>query len=129
MAAAWGSFFGTTATGAVAGAASGAIMTGSLEGTLKGAIWGAISAGVSYGIGHGISYAKGTNGGLAKHLLHGLSRGAISKAQGGTFKAGFMSGYAASAFNPGTTLGDETLGESGGFALRTFYGRCSWWNC
>jgi hypothetical protein len=50
---------------------------------------------------------------------HGVSRGIISVAQGGKFKAGFAAGMAGSLFNPGTTLGNDTLGEAGGFVART----------
>jgi len=78
-------------------------------------LWGAVSAGVAFGIGHVAALAPLRKIG-AKHLLHGLSRALISKAQGGTFRAGFYSGFAASAFNPGTTIGGD---GAGGFGLRT----------
>jgi len=120
------SAFGVTvATGALAGFASGAIMTGSLRGALKGALFGAIGAGVAGFIGHGIGlegagnlFAKGVNAGklFIKSALHGLSRGIISMAQGGTFRSGFASGFASSFFSPGTSLGGE---GTGGFTLRT----------
>ena len=51
-----------------------------------------------------------------KSALHGLSRGIISMAQGGTFKAGFASGFSSSFFSPGTELGGD---GPGGFTLRT----------
>jgi len=95
-------------------------MTGTLKGALKGALFGAIGAGFAVGIGdvfgHGASglFAKGAQ--IGKELLrataHGLSRGIISVAQGGTFKSGFASGFASSFFSPGTT-------GKGGFLGRT----------
>ena len=127
----WSATFGTglgatIATGVVAGFASGAIMTGSLSGALKGALWGGIGAGLAFGIGHGIPalrgagnlFTKGVNAGklFMKSALHGLSRGIISMAQGGTFKAGFASGFSSSFFSPGTELGGD---GPGGFTLRT----------
>ncbi|MBA1421485.1 MAG: hypothetical protein FAF03_11825, partial [Epsilonproteobacteria bacterium] len=51
-----------------------------------------------------------------KSALHGLSRGIISVAQGGTFKSGFASGFSSSFFSPGTSLGGD---GAGGFTLRT----------
>ncbi len=90
-------------------------MTGTLPGTLKGALWGAVSGAVAFGVGHGISYST-RGGGLGKSLLHGLSRAAIAKAQGGTYRAGFWSVFASSAFNPGTTMGGN---GAEGFTLRT----------
>jgi len=128
IATAWASTFGTglgaaAATGALAGAAGGAIMTGTIQGTLKGALFGAISAGVAYGIGETFGHAGGifTKGvkvtkAFGKALAHGISRGAISMAQGGTFRAGFASGFASSFFNPGTALGGDGVE---GFTLRT----------
>ncbi len=123
LGAAWGSFFsgvgGAMAAGALAGAAGGAIMTGTLSGTLKGAMWGAIGAGIAQQIGHGASFfqsARNGMNGVGKHLLHGLSRAAISKAQGGTWRGGFWSGFAASAFSPGTTIGGD---GATGFTART----------
>ena len=118
------SAFGVTvATGALAGAASGAIMTGTLSGTLKGAAFGAISAGVAFGIGEqfghaGSIFGKNVKAGQAfiKATAHGLSRGVVSMAQGGTFKSGFASGFSSSFFSPGTELGGD---GAGGFTLRT----------
>jgi len=110
---------GVATVGAIAGFASGAIMTGSLKGAMQGAMWGAISAGVAFGIGEGLGHAggilsKGVSSGQAfiKAAAHGLSRGIISVAQGGTFKSGFASGFASSFFSPGTT-------GKGGFLGRT----------
>ena len=91
------SLAGVMAVGAMAGFASGAIMTGSLEGALQGALWGAVSAGVAFGVGETLGHAggiftKGVKSGQAfiKAAAHGLSRGIISMAQGGTFKSGFL---------------------------------------
>jgi len=47
---------------------------------------------------------------------HGLSRGIISVARGGTFKSGFASGFTSSFLSPGNTLGGN---NGGGFTLRT----------
>ena len=102
------SAFGVSvATGALAGAASGAIMTGTIQGTLKGALFGAISAGVAYGIGETFGHAGGifTKGvkvtkAFGKALAHGISRGAISMAQGGRYSGGFWSGFATSLLSP-----------------------------
>ena len=118
-----GTLASAVATGALAGAAGGAIMTGTLEGTLKGAAFGAVSAGVAYGIGEQLGHAgsifgKNVKAGQAfiKASAHGISRGAISMAQGGTFRAGFASGFSSSFFSPGTSLGGD---GAGGFTLRT----------
>ncbi len=92
------------AAGFVAGLAggllSGAGLGASLRMGIKGAIFGAISAGVANVIGGawGASSAFGAKAGRA--LLHGLSRAAISKAQGGKWSAGFWSGFAGSALAP-----------------------------
>jgi len=98
-------------------------MTGSLSGALQGAMWGAIGAGTAFGIGEALGHAggiftKGVSAGKAfiKAAAHGLSRGIISMAQGGTFRSGFASGFTSSFFNPGTTMGGTS---SRGFTLRT----------
>ena len=95
----------------------------SLEGTLKGAAFGALSAGIAYGIGEAFGHAGGIFGkgvstarAVGKSLAHALSRGAIAHWQGGTFRSGFASGFAASFFSPGTTMGGD---GAGGFTLRT----------
>ncbi|HHS93606.1 MAG TPA: hypothetical protein ENK82_09695 [Campylobacterales bacterium] len=49
---------------------------------------------------------------VAKSMMHGLTRGVISMAQGGTFKSGFASGFTSSAFSVGTK-------GYGGFVGRT----------
>ncbi len=61
---------------------------------------------------------KGVNVGklFIKSALHGLSRGVISMAQGGTFKSGFASGFTSSFFSPGTEIGGT---GTGGFTVRT----------
>ena len=90
---------GVIVTGALAGFAGGAIATGSLKGALKGAFWGAVSAGVANEIGHGLllkSVRESTY--IAKSVLHGLSRAAISKLQFGSGKGSFLSGMASSLF-------------------------------
>jgi len=112
IATAWASTFATglgaaVATGALAGAAGCTIMTGTIQGTLKGALFGAISAGVAYGIGETFGHAGGifTKGvkvtkAFGKALAHGISRGAISMAQGGRYSGGFWSGFATSLLSP-----------------------------
>ena len=122
-----GSTASAAATGALAGAASGAIQTKSLKGALKGALFGAVGAVAAVGVAnvtakvfnitqkaaHSLNVLKsGVNKRtLFKAALHGLTRGAIQAAQGGKFKAGFMSGLS-SAFDVGTK-------GYGGFVGRT----------
>lgn len=122
------SLAGTVAVGAIAGFAGGAIMTGTLRGALKGAVFGAISAGAAYGVAeatgtlfgiskeaaHSASFFGSGSKGIAavKAIAHGLTRGAIAKAQGQTFKGGFWSGFASSGFSVGNK-------NYGGFAGRT----------
>jgi hypothetical protein len=127
MGIATGTFASAVAVGAIAGFAGGAIMTGSLRGAMKGAVFGAISGGVAFGVGSafsnaGLSHGANVfqNGKVGMQVLragaHGLSRGIISVARGGTFKSGFASGFTSSFLSPGTTLGGS---NGGGFALRT----------
>ncbi len=123
------SAFGVTvATGALAGFASGAIMTGTVKGALTGAVFGAIGAGVAFGVAEATSSMFGINSveaheatlfkagmqkiAVAKSMMHGLTCGLISMAQGGTFKSGFASGFTSSAFSVGTK-------GHGGFVGRT----------
>jgi hypothetical protein len=82
--------------GFAGGLLSGASVNQSLKTGFKGALWGAVSAGVANGIGTAFS------GGGAS-LAHGLTRAAISKAQGGKYSEGFWSGFASSAL--GGTIG------------------------
>lgn len=107
--------------GALAGFVSGAIMTGTLKGALSGALFGAISGGIASGIGNALGHSssffeavgKGNWGQAgAKAVLHGLSRGVITKAQGGKFSAGFWSGFITSGFSVGNK-------GYGGFESRT----------
>ena len=122
-----GGFWATVGIGALAGAAGGAVATGTLKGALKGALFGALSAGVAFGVtevaGHlaGVGSAEAHMASLLKTgltkvtaiktMLHGLSRGIISKLQGGTFKVGFFSGLSG-GFDVGTN-------GYGGFIGRT----------
>ena len=122
-----GSTASAVATGALAGAASGAIQTKSLKGALKGAFFGAVGAAAAVGVAnvtakvfdisrkaaHSLNFWKaGINkASVFKATLHGLTRGAIQAAQGGKFKAGFLSGFS-SAFDVGTK-------GHGGFVGRT----------
>jgi hypothetical protein len=122
-----GGFWAAVGTGALAGAASGAIMTGSLKGALQGALFGAIGAGVAFGVAEVAGHLAGV-GSLEAHaasllktglnkltaiktMLHGLSRGIISRLQGGSFKEGLLSGLS-SAFDVGSK-------GYGGFVGRT----------
>ncbi|RXJ68310.1 hypothetical protein CRV08_08650 [Halarcobacter ebronensis] len=91
--------------GAISGFASGFIMTGTLSGAVKGALWGAISAGVAQAIGHAeaLRAFKEALGGMGQHIMHGITRAAITKAQGGRWSSGFWSGLAGSAL--GATMG------------------------
>lgn len=115
---AFGAFWGTVATGAIAGFASGVIMTDSLKGGLAGAIWGAIGAFAAYtgaelagrlagvvdsAAAHTASLLKSglTKLVAIKTLLHGLSSGIINYFRGGSFRAGLFSGLG-SAFDVGT---------------------------
>jgi RHS repeat-associated protein len=107
------------AAGAVAGFVGG-VASAKIQGAswsqafragAKGAMWGGISAGVAYGVGeafgHGTSFfsAKGAQGfaqATQKAIAHGVTRGIITQAQGGNFRAGFWSGFASSGFSVGT---------------------------
>ncbi len=60
-------------------------------------------------------------------MLHGLSRGIISRIQGGSFKAGFMSGLS-SAFDIGTKAFGIGAGGFNGNGHCRRYRLCSWWN-
>jgi len=94
---AWGAVIGSAAIG---GFVSGAIMTGSVGGALKGALWAGISAGVAYGIGHGgeiLKTLRNAGNGAGRYIMHGISRAAIAKAQGGRWSSGFLSGLLSSA--------------------------------
>ena len=53
---------------------------------------------------------------MARAVAHGISRGAIAKARGQTFRSGFWSGFASSAFSPGSSMGGD---KTAGFTLRT----------
>jgi len=89
---------------------------------LTGAGWGALGGAVAGGIGgyfgHGEEafWLNRSRNELIRSAAHGLSRGIIAQMQGGNFRAGFWSGFAASAFSPGTTMGGTGVG---GFAART----------
>ena len=66
----------------------------------KGAIFGAVSAGVANVIGGAWGASAGVGAKAGRAILHGLSRAAISRAQGGKWSAGFWSGFAGSALAP-----------------------------
>ncbi|MBI3774723.1 MAG: hypothetical protein HY273_04080, partial [Gammaproteobacteria bacterium] len=73
----------------LAGSVAGYINTG----TLKGAVMGGVSAYAFNVAGNiGPSFGAGPGGALARMALHGAVGGAMSVAQGGSFKSGFISG-------------------------------------
>jgi RHS repeat-associated protein len=113
LATTWVGGLNAVQAGALVGGISGGIMTGSLTGAVKGAVFGAISAGIANGIGNigeGMASSLGASAAKAgKALLHGLSRAAITRAQGGKFSAGFWSGFAGSALG-GLSAQADTLG-------------------
>jgi len=84
---------GGFAAGVSAGLLSGASLGDSLAMGFKGAAYGAIGA-VTAG------YIGGISSGAIRASLHGITRAAISKAQGGKWSAGFWSGFASSALAP-----------------------------
>jgi len=72
---------------------------------LTGAAFGAISAGVAYGIGNigtAMQTAEYSSNAIigTKAVLHGVTRAAITKAQGGRWSSGFWSGFATSVISP-----------------------------
>ena len=99
------------AAGVAGGLLSGASLGQSLRMGLKGAVFGAIGAGVANVIGSawGGSTTLGAKAGRA--ILHGLSRAAIAKAQGGRWSAGFWSGFASSALSPLTSSASTFEGK------------------
>ncbi|CAA6816961.1 MAG: Unknown protein [uncultured Sulfurovum sp.] len=94
---------GGFAAGVTGGLLSGANLVDSVGMGAEGALYGGLSAGVANGIG-----TLATSWGRAKALLHGITRAAISKAQGGKWSAGFWSGFASSALAP-TIASAETF--------------------
>jgi len=85
------------AAGFTAGLASGLLNGAGLGDSLvmgvQGAVYGAIGAGAANVIG-------GIQSGIIRASLHGITRSAITKAQGGKWSAGFWSGFASSALAP-----------------------------
>ena len=122
-----GTFGSIVVTGAIAGFASGLVATGSITGALKGAFWGAIGAAAAFGVAeltanafnigtlkaHAATLWKAGMRKIAvfKSMLHGLTRGIISKLQGGRFLSGFMSGV--------SSMFDVGAQGHGGFVGRT----------
>ena len=84
---------GGFAAGVSAGLLGGASLGDSLQMGMQGAAYGAIGA-VTAG------YIGGIKSGIIRASLHGITRAAISKAQGGKWSAGFWSGFASSALAP-----------------------------
>jgi len=81
---------GGFAAGVAGGLLSGANLGESLHMGMQGAAYGAIGA-VTAG------YIGGIKSGIIRASLHGITRAAISIAQGGKWSAGFWSGFASSA--------------------------------
>jgi len=122
-----GTFGSIVVTGAITGFASGLVATGSITGALKGAFWGAIGAAAAFGVAeltanafnisslkaHAATLWKAGMQKIAvyKSMLHGLTRGIISKLQGGRFLSGFMSGV--------SSMFDVGAQGHGGFVGRT----------
>jgi len=114
-----GAFGAIVASGAVAGfvaGVAGGLLNGatlgqSMKAGFKGALWGTVSSGVANGIGTAFS-GTGAGAASARFLAHGLTRAAISKAQGGKYSEGFWSGFASSALGgiigKAKTLGGQT---------------------
>jgi len=89
---------GGFAAGVTGGLLGGANLGDSIAMGMQGAAYGAIGA-VTAGYIGGI--AQGFQGGkVIRAALHGITRAAISKAQGSTWHAGFWSGFASSALAP-----------------------------
>ncbi len=84
---------GGFAAGVASGLLTGASLGDSLAMGLKGAGYGAIGA-VTAG------YIGGISSGAIRASLHGITRAAISKAQGSTWSGGFWSGFATSLLSP-----------------------------
>ena len=84
-----GGFAAGVSSGLLNGASLGDSMAMGMQGAAYGAI-GAVTAG----------YIGGIKSGMIRASLHGITRAAISKAQGNTWHAGFWSGFASSALAP-----------------------------
>ncbi len=112
------------ATGMVGSLLNGGSFSDGVKSGLKGAVWGAVGGAVAGGIGSQFGDASFLTAKSAeafgragvKALLHGVSRAAISKAQGNKWDTGFWSGFASAGFGPGTKLGGKGYE---GFSLRT----------
>ena len=89
MAAKWGAF----AQGVASGFVSGGISTGSIRGAINGAITGGFSARLAYTVGHGgVNNSSLFEGSFKTAVAHGVSQGALTRIQGGSFKSGFLGG-------------------------------------
>ena len=73
-------------------------------------------SGLGSGTAHSLSFFTAETGqfgwAAAKAVMHGITRAAITKAQGGRWSSGFWSGFASSGFSVGTK-------DYGGFVGRT----------
>jgi len=124
------SYFGGPAAGAAAAAAEQVNFVGYNGGDIgeaaKGAAIAVASAAASYGIGFALSGTDLSNfSGFiregARAAAHGAVQGGLSKASGGTFRAGFCSGAFGSFAG---SIGAEFLpkgGGFGGFSLRVSF--------
>lgn len=122
------------AAGGFTGSALSVVLAGgdasdALKAGLKGAAIGAASAGLSYGVGNlaaaggyvgnaGVNSAN-LSGYLTKVAGHALTQGAISKAQGGSFESGALSGAFTAAASPliGVIPGNNLAAKLGAGAL------------
>ena len=94
-------------TGAiVAGAITGAIV-GFATGMVGSLLSGGAAGGIGQAFGHSTSFLNGGENALIKAVSHGISRAAITKAQGGRWSSGFWSGFVASGFAAGKSFGKE----------------------
>jgi RHS repeat-associated protein len=90
--------FGSSFTNALV---SGEGLGGAFKLGLQGGLWGGVNGGITYGIGTNFD-PKGLGGGdlvgmyAKKAVVHGISQGALSEAQGGDFKSGFLGGATSS---------------------------------
>ncbi len=89
LAAKWGAF----AQGVASGFVSGGISTGSIRGAINGAITGGFSARLAYTVGHGgVNNSSLFEVSFKTAVAHGVSQGALTRIQGGSFKSGFLGG-------------------------------------
>lgn len=122
-----GYFFGGTASlggavvyGATAGAVNGGLNTAVAGGdgsdVLRGALYGGVVGAASGGLSHGIGLIKDP---LINAVTHGVVNGVMTELQGGSFRAGFSSGFVgAAASNFGLANSDIGIGFWGGVSSK-----------